>query len=221
MQGSLNNLSAMLAGFPNTDYKDQEIRLVEITAKPVFLVATKAPRSLEDVATATDTALIEIEAELTKAGLTKAGPVMAITTNWGDEDYVFSIAVPVNASTFTVEERSYTIETPVPPPAAVEDEEETGEPVPLVLGDKDDHGMLVVGGNVRAAQWYQGRALYTQYTGSPAALPLLRLNQKAYAETHGYRYDEAGLGRFWDEMISPPDVPEGEQTFRVYLPIQQ
>ena len=221
IQGSLNNLSAMLAGFPNTDYKDQEISLVEITSKPVFLVATKAPRSLDDVATATETALTEIDAELTKAGLTKAGPVMAITTNWGDEDYVFSVAVPVNATSFTVDGQSYAIETAVPPPAATDDEEETGEPVPLVLGDKDDHGMLVVGGNVRAAQWYQGRALYTQYTGSPAALPLLRLNQKAYAETHGYRYDEAGLGRFWDEMISPPDVPEGEQTYRVYLPIQQ
>jgi hypothetical protein len=221
IQGSLNNLSAMLAGFPNTDYKDQDISLVEIAAKPLFLVATKAARSLEDVAIATETALTEIDAALTTAGLTKAGPVMTITSNWGDEDYAFSVAVPVNAPTFTVDGQTYTIETPVPPPAATDDQEETGEPVPPSLGEKDDYGMLVVGGNVRAALWYQGRALYTQYTGSPAALPLLRLNQKAYAETHGYRYDEAGLGRFWDEMISPEDVPEGEQTFRVYLPIQQ
>jgi hypothetical protein len=50
---------------------------------------------------------------------------------------------------------------------------------------------------------------------------LLRLNQKAYAETHGYKYSEYALGRFWDEMVSPSDVMEGEQTFRVYLPIQQ
>ena len=81
--------------------------------------------------------------------------------------------------------------------------------------------MLVVSGNVRAALWYQGKALVTEYTGSPAALPLLRLNQKAYAETHGYRYAEAGLGRFWDELTSAPDAPEDQETFKVYLPIQQ
>jgi len=220
IQGSLNNLAAMLASFPNTDYKDQAISVVDVPAKPVFLVATKAKRTLDDVAEATSNAMTQIEAAMKKAGLTAAGPRMTITTEWGEEDYTFSVAVPVSAPTFTLNGQSVTIETPVPPPAA-DDAEEGAEPPPLNPGDKDRKGMLVVDANVRAALWYGGTALYTEYTGSPAALPLLRLNLKAYAETHGYRYSESGLGRFWDELMSTPDVAEDQQEFRVYLPIQR
>jgi uncharacterized protein YndB with AHSA1/START domain len=220
IQGSLNNLAAMLASFPNTDYKDQAISVVDVPSKPVFLVATKAKRTLDDVAEATSNAMAQIEAAMKKAGLTAAGPRMTITTEWGEEDYTFSVAVPVSAPTFTLNGQSVTIETPVPPPAA-DDAEEGAEPPPLNPGDKDRKGMLVVDANVRAALWYGGTALYTEYTGSPAALPLLRLNLKAYAETHGYRYSESGLGRFWDELMSTPDVPEDQQEFRVYLPIQR
>lgn len=225
IQSSLNNLSAMLAGFPNTDYKDQDIRVVEVVGKPMLLVQTRAPRTLDDVSISTETALNEIHATMTKIGLEAAGPITTITTNWGEEEYEFIVGVPVNSTTFTLAEQTYTIEVPVAKSVLDEPEEEEqegeGEPAPLTTGQKDDSGLLVVEGNVRAAIWYGGRALYTEYTGSPAALPLLRLNQKAYAETHGYKYSEYGLGRFWDEMVSPSDVMEGEQTFRVYLPIQQ
>jgi uncharacterized protein YndB with AHSA1/START domain len=219
IQVSLNNLAAMLAGFPNIDYKDQKIDSVEIAAKPVFLVSTKAKRSLDEVADATNAAMIEIDAAMKKAGVTAAGPRMTITTEWGDEDYTFSVAVPVSATTFTLNQQQYTIETPVPSTADSEDDD--GQPKTYNPGDKDRKGMLVVDTNVRAALWYQGVALYTEYTGSPAALPLLRLGQKAYAETHGYRYQEIGLGRFWDEVVSAPDAAADQQTFRVYMPIQR
>jgi len=219
IQTSLNSLSAMLAGFPNTDYKDQQIAIVDVAARPVFLVNTKAKRTLDDVAEATSTAMSQIEAAMKKAGLTAAGPRMTITTNWGEEDYTFSIAVPVSATTFTLDKQDYTIETPTPSPSDTGDEEEQPAEAPAT-GSKDKSGMLVVDANVRAALWYQGKALVTEYTGSPAALPLLRLNQKAYAETHGYRYNESGLGRFWDELTSAPDAAEDQQTFKVYLPIQ-
>lgn len=222
IQSSLNNLSAMLAGFPNTDYKDQDIRVVEVVGKPMLLVETRAPRTLDDVSISTETALNEIHETMTKIGLEASGPITTITTNWGEEEYEFVVGVPVNSTTFTLADQTYTIEVPVAKSVLDEpEEEEEGEPAPLATGQKDDNGLLVVEGNVRAAIWYGGRALYTEYTGSPAALPLLRLNQKAYAETHGYKYSEYGLGRFWDEMVSPSDVMEGEQTFRVYLPIQQ
>ncbi len=221
IQGSLNNLSAMVAGFPNTDYSNQQIDVVDVAARPVFLVATKAPRSLDDVADATATAMTEIEAAMAAAGVTAAGPRMTITTNWGDEDYAFSVAVPVSAATYTIDGQTFPIDAPEPPPAFTDDEEDTtAEPAPLVAGDRDDSGLRVVSGNVRAAMWYGGKALMTEYTGSPAALPLLRLNLKAYAETHGYRYSESNLGRFWDELVSAPDAVQGEETFRVYLPIE-
>ncbi|MBO9664830.1 SRPBCC family protein [Dokdonella sp.] len=221
IQSDLNNVAAILAGFPNTDYKDQKIDLVDVTTKPVLLVATKAKRSLDDVAEATDTAVAEIEAVMKKAGLTAAGPTMTITTNWGDEDYAFSIAIPVDNATFTLDKHDFTIDAPTPKPSDTQDDSGDGEEKTLNPGDRDEHGLLVIGGNVRAAQWYQGKALMSEYTGSPASLPLYRLNLKAYAETHGYRYAETGLTRFWDENVSAPDAPAGEESFKVYLPIQQ
>lgn len=223
IQSDLNNVAAMLAGFPNTDYKDQKIDVVDVTSKPVLLVATKAKRSLDEVADATDAALAEIEAVMKKAGLTAAGPRMTITTSWGDEDYGFSIAVPVDKTTFTLDKHDFTIDAAVPKASDTggDDSSDDGEPKTLNPGDRDDHGLLVVGGNVRATVWYQGKALMSEYTGSPAVLPLMRLNLKAYAETHGYRYAEAGLGRFWDELTSAPDAPADQQSFKVYLPIQQ
>ena len=221
IQSDLNNVAAILAGFPNTDYKDQKIDLVDVTTKPVLLVATKAKRSLNDVAEATDTAVAEIEAVMKKAGLTAAGPTMTITTNWGDEDYAFSIAIPVDNATFTLDKHDFTIDAPAPKPSDTQDDSGDGEEKTLNPGDRDEHGLLVIGGNVRAAQWYQGKALMSEYTGSPASLPLYRLNLKAYAETHGYRYAETGLTRFWDENVSAPDAPAGEESFKVYLPIQQ
>jgi hypothetical protein len=220
IQVSLNNLSAMLAGFPNIDYKDQKIESVEVAGKPVFLVSTKSKRSLDEVAAATDTAIAQIDAAIKKAGLTAAGPRMTITTEWGDEDYTFSVAVPVSSPMFTLNQQQVTIETPVPAPSDSGDDED-GQPKTYNPGEKDRKGYLVVDANVRAVLWYQGVALYTEYTGSPAALPLLRLGQKAYAETHGYRYAEVGVGRFWDELVSAPDAAADQQTFRVYLPIQR
>jgi hypothetical protein len=219
IQLNLNNIAAMLASFPNVDYKDQKIDITDVTAKPVLLVATKAKRSLEDVADATDTAMKEIEAAMKKTGLSAAGPRMTITTNWGEEDYAFSVAVPVDSTTFTMDKQEYTIESPMPKASATDDDSQD-ENATLKPGDKDDDGMLVIDDKVRAALWYQGKALVTDYTGSPAALPLLRLMEKAYAETHGYPYAEMGEGRFWDELTSAQDAAEDEQSFRVYLPIQ-
>ena len=218
IQVSLNNLAALLAGFPNTDYKDQQIGVTDIAAQPVFLVETKAKRTLDDVAEATTTAMGQIDAAMKKVGLAGAGPNMTIATNWGEDDYTFSVAVPVNAPAFMLGGQQYTIATPVPLAGA--DSDETAAPATLNPGGKDRHDLLVVDANVRAALWYQGKALVTEYTGSPAALPVLRLNQKAYAETHGYRYNDSGLGRPWDEQTSAADAAEDQQTFKVYLPIQ-
>ncbi len=218
IQLSLNNLAALLAGFPNVDYKEQQIDVADIAAKPVFLVETKSKRTLDDVAEATHTAMAEIDAAMKKVGVTAAGPRMTITTNWGDEDYTFSVAVPINAPTVALNGQQYTLAAPVPAPAAEGDD----QPAPAALnpGEKDRHGLLVVDANVRAALWYQGKALVSEYTGSPAALPLLRVNQKAYAETHGYRYNDSGIGRPWDELTSAPDAADDQQTFKVYLPVE-
>jgi uncharacterized protein YndB with AHSA1/START domain len=217
IQLNLSNIAAMLASFPNVDYKDQKIDITDVTARPVLLVNTKAKRSLEEVAYASDDAMRLIEAAMKKTGLTAAGPRMTITTNWGEEDYAFSVAQPVDSTTFTMDKQQYTIETPAPKPSSTGDEE---EPTTFKPGDKDNDGMLVIDDKVRAALWYQGKALVAEYTGSPALLPLVRLMEKAYAETHGYPYAEMAEGRFWDELTSAPDAAEDQQSFKVYLPIQ-
>jgi hypothetical protein len=92
------------------------------------------------------------------------------------------------------------------------------QPAELTLGQRDDEGQLYVADNVRARITYSGPVLTTEYTGSPAALPLLRLQLKAFAETHGYFYSEMNGGRFWDEVTATSE--EGEETFKVYLPVE-
>jgi uncharacterized protein YndB with AHSA1/START domain len=228
IQVNLNNVAAMLASFPNVDYKDQAIGLTDIVQKPLFLVSTKAPRTLDAVAEATDAAMAEIEAAMKKAGVHAAGPRMTITTNFGDENYVFDVAVPVDATRFKIGDTQVDITLPVLPDLEAENTTDTSEPDAAAApatpatpkaGDRDDDGYLVVDGPVRALLWYQGKALVTDYAGNPAALPLLRRMEKAYAETHGYPYSEMDEGRFWDELTSPPDAPEDQQTYKVYLPV--
>ena len=63
----------------------------------------------------------------------------------------------------------------------------------------------------------------TSFTGSPAQLPLARLMLKAYAYTHGYVFDESSEGpnRFFDQLTSDPKAEADQQSYTVYLPIQQ
>ena len=217
VQTAIANFANMLASFPNVDYKDQDIQAVEVTGVPVLFVSTKAPRSLDEVDDATATAVAQIEETMKKIGLTQAGPVRTITTNWGDENYVFDVAIPVNSTEFTLDGNSYTITTPVVSDT-VEDLSDSAPAPELKTGEHDEDGNLVVDGKVKARVSYTGLVLATEYTGSPAALPLLRLQEKAFAETHGYLYSEMNGGRFWDEISATSE--DGERTFKVYLPVE-
>ena len=96
IQIHLTKLTDMLATFPNVDYKDTPIELKDVESKPVLFVSTTAKRSLDEVADATDKAMTQIEAVIKKNKLTAAGPRLTITSNWGDENYDFDIALPVD-----------------------------------------------------------------------------------------------------------------------------
>ena len=217
LQTALANMSAMLASFPNVDYKDQDIQVTEVTGVPLLVLSTKAPRTLDEVEEATSQAVARIEAVMAKAGLKQAGPVRTITTNWGDDNYVYDVAIPVDASRFTLEGATYDITAPVVSEVVEELADNETAPV-LKLGDHDEDGNLVIEDGVHARISYTGQALTTEYTGSPAALPLLRLQEKAYAETHGYLYSEMNGGRFWDEVSATSE--EGGNTYKVYLPVE-
>ena len=180
IQIHLTKLNDMLATFPNVDYKDTAIEVKDIQPKPVLYVSTTAKRTLDEVADATDKAVTAINAVVKKDKLNVNGPRMTVTTNWGDENYDFDVALPVDRN-----------DAPLADP-------------------------------VKAGNSYAGKALVTSFTGSPAQLPLARLMLKAYADTHGYPIDESGEGpnRAYDEVTSPSNAPEDEQSFNVYLPIQ-
>jgi hypothetical protein len=96
MQYQLTSLQAMLATFPNVDYKDQTVELKDIEAKPIVFVSTTAKRNLDDVADATDKAVALIQAQVKKDKLNVTGPRITVTTNWGDESYDFDVALPVD-----------------------------------------------------------------------------------------------------------------------------
>lgn len=230
VQDSLGNLSNTLATFPNADYRDQTIEVVDVQSRPLLLIRAKVPRSLDEIAIATDEAVAKIDAVIQKAGLQKAGPLTTITTNWGADNYVFDIAVPVSSDTFTLDGKEFRIAAAPETAAAAEDadveesadpaaEGSTGEKV-FQPGELDERGYLVVTDTIRGTLSYGGKALVTDYTGNPAALPLLRLMERAYAETHGYAYSEMGTGRAYDETISDPaTTPQDEQELKVYLPV--
>ena len=92
----LTALQSMIATFPNVDYKDQTIALQDETAKPILFTSTTAKRTLDDVSDATEKAIALLQAAIKKDKLTAAGPRITITTNWGDENYDFDIALPVD-----------------------------------------------------------------------------------------------------------------------------
>jgi hypothetical protein len=96
IQYQLTSMQAMLATFPQVDYKDQDIQLKDIEAKPILFVSTSAKRNLDDVADATDKAVSLIQAQVKKDKLNVTGPRMTVTTNWGDENYDFDVALPVD-----------------------------------------------------------------------------------------------------------------------------
>jgi hypothetical protein len=94
-------LEKFLATVPNIDYKDQTFEVKDVTAKPILFVSTQAKRTLDDVADATDKAITEIQADIKKNKLNQAGPRMTVTSNWGDENYEFDIALPVDRNDIT------------------------------------------------------------------------------------------------------------------------
>lgn len=220
IQLNLASLQQQMAAIPNVDYTQTEIFVADVPAQPQLVVATTAPRSLDDVAVATDKAMEEIAAVMKKQNLTAAGPRHITTVEWGDENYVFDVGQPVSSAALKIDGTDYTI-GPATPPSVAEQvaTEEGAEPPAPTPGQLDRKGNLVVSGNVVARNGYTGKALVTTWTGSPAALPLMRLSLKAYAMSMGYRFNE-NTNRYFDVMLTDPaTVADDEQQFKVYLPI--
>lgn len=96
IQLQLTALQNMLATFPNVDYSDQPVEVKDAPLRPILYVSTTAKRTLDDVADATEKAMAQLQAVIKKDKLTVTGPRITITTNWGDENYDFDVALPVD-----------------------------------------------------------------------------------------------------------------------------
>lgn len=218
IQLNLASLQQQMASIPNVDYSQIEIFVADVPAQPMLVVATTAPRSLDEVDAATTKAMEEIQAVMKKNNLTAAGPRQTITVEWGDENYTFEVAQPVSSANLKIDGKDFVIGPAQPPTLAEQNAEETEPPAP-VPGQLDRKGNLVVSGNVVARNGYAGKALVTTWTGSPAGLPLMRLSLKAYAMSQGYRFNES-VNRFFDlPLTDPATTAVDEQQFKVYLPI--
>jgi hypothetical protein len=87
-----------------------------------------------------------------------------------------------------------------------------------VPGSLDKTNQLIVNANVRARMMPSQEVLEATWTGE-AGIPLMRLALKAYAGTHGYQFDE-NADRLYDQLASAPGVPDSDQVYRVFLPVQ-
>lgn len=232
VQYSLNSLQNVLASVPNVDYSGLTPYIEQTKPTPVLLVSTSSPRKdgLAGLDEVTATAEQEIQAAAKKLGVNVNGPRILFTTNYGDQNYTFDVAMPIDATSLTVGGQSVTLTAPTQPPlagtapatsstaAAPASAEDTSTP-----GGHDRFGRLIVDGNVRATLAFGGPALMAPWSGTAAGVPQTRDMLKAYASTHGYKFDEV-VGRLYD-ILAQPEVKDagGNITtyarFDVYLPI--
>jgi hypothetical protein len=73
-------------------------------------------------------------------------------------------------------------------------------------------------GNIRVGRTYGGKALTTQYRGHRVGLNKARDMLKAYAMTHGYRFDRDLVGLYEEWIDETTEI--GDPITTLYLPIQ-
>jgi hypothetical protein len=233
IQYSLNDLQNVLAAVPNIDYSALDPYIVQTKQTPVLIVSTSMKRKdgLDGLNEATDAAIKQIEDAAKKLGVHTNGPRIIFTTNYGDETYTFDVAEPIDSASLNVGGQSVQLTPPTPPSladqnaapasgstAAAPANPDNGQP-----GGKDRYGRLIVDNNVRATLAFGGPALEAPWNGTAAGVPQTRDMLKAYAQTHGYKYDEV-TNRLYD-ILSQPEVKDagGNITtyaqYSVYLPI--
>jgi hypothetical protein len=238
IQFGLNNLQNVLAGVPNIDYSPLVPYIEQTQPAPVLLVSTSIDRKtgLDGLNDAVAKAKTQIEAAAKKLGVNITGPRVLITTNYGDQTYSFDVAFPIDSSSLTVNGNSEQLTEPATPTLA-EATAAAAAPAPakasssgdavtaknVVVGGKDELGRLIVDNNVRATMAFGGAALKGVWNGTFAGVPQIRDMLKAYAQTHGYKFDDVGH-RSYDILVQPEVTDDsGSITtyakYDVYLPL--
>ena len=232
IQFSLNNLQNVLAGVANVDYSGLMPKIAQSQPTPVLFVTRHIDRSkggsevLDDILAQSQT---ELKAQAKKLGVNVTGPAILFITNYGDPDFDFDVALPIDSSTLTINGQSEQLTAATPPsldasgaPAEASSAAAAAD-ASVAVGSRDRYGRLVVDGNVRATLAFGGAALKGVWNGTFAGVPQTRDMLKAYAQTHGYKYDDV-VNRAYD-VIATPEVKDagGNITtyakYNVFLPI--
>ena len=213
IQFSLNNLQNVLAGVANVDYSDLMPRIAQSQPTPVLFVTRHIDRSkggsevLDDILAQSDT---ELRAQAKKLGVNVTGPSILFITNYGDPDFDFNVALPIDSSTLTINGQSEQLTAPVAPSL---DAAATTEPAPsasaaaaaaaaATAGTRDRFGNLVVEGDVRAMMAFGGSTLQGIWEGTFNGVPQTVKMLTAYAQTHGYQFDST-VNPPYDVVVTP------------------
>lgn len=193
----LGNLLSLLSTMPNHDYSGLDIEELVVAPQHVLYVTNNTDRNISAVETATDEALQLLARAIADNRLERAGPPRLITTNWGDTKYEFDIAIPVRLAGTGVDEDS-----------------EDAEAAPAELVPLPE--LRLSNERVKLGTGYTGPAVMANYTGHPAALPLVRDMLRAYAAAHG----EYITDRAFEEQLSDMATTQPEDSqYRVYWPV--
>ncbi|GAA0259211.1 polyketide cyclase [Rhodanobacter caeni] len=224
---SLTNLQNALASVPNIDYSELIPYIVQTQQTPVLLVPTSIARKdgLEGFDAATEKAVAQLQATAKKLGVNVTGPRIVFTTNYGDQTYTFDVALPIDSTSVTINGQAEQLTPPTPPalgvPGAAPAEASSSaeaDSAPLAVDSRDRYGRLVVDGNVRATLAFGGPALRGIWNGTFAGVPQTRDMLKAYAQTHGYTFDDV-VNRPYNIQTKVGDNVETYSQFEIYLPL--
>ena len=101
MKMGLQRLTNMLASVPNADYRAQgtrisDLKIVDRPAEDLLVVNAGAiPRDQDKLKAAMNSDMEWIKRTIEASGLTQAGPMRIISTEFGSQNYTFDVAVPV------------------------------------------------------------------------------------------------------------------------------
>ena len=227
IQFSLTDLQNVLASVQNIDYSKLVPYIEQTQPTPVLLVSSSIERKggLEALNEATDKAQAQIQAAAKKLGVTVTGPRIIYTTNYGDQTYTFDVAMPISATSVTVNGQSHELTAAKAPDLTAAPASSSSSAAPAqdsTPGNTDRFGRLIIDNDVRGMLAFGGPALKGIWNGTAAGVPQTRDMLKAYSQTHGYKFDEV-VNRPYDILVKP-EVKEGEEVksyaqFAVYLPL--
>jgi hypothetical protein len=227
IQFSLNDLQNVLAGVANVDYSDLAPKIAQSQPTPVLFVTRHIDRSkggtevLDDVMAQANT---ELKAQAKKLGVNVTGPSILFITNYGDPDFDFDVALPIDSSTLTIDGQEQQLTPPTAPAlagaaqSAEPAEASTAADAPKAAGpapgSRDSSGRLVVEGDVRAMMAFGGPTLQGAWDGTFNGVPQTVKMLTAYAQTHGYKFDSTVSPPY--DIVTTPQVNDASGGITSY-----